>query len=69
MEAGHRSIEHAGRRQPVSKIPPAAWQDPEAFEPEEVREVTEEEEPEPHDGSFKKIAEEDDEAVEDPQED
>jgi hypothetical protein len=52
----------------VSKIPPAAWQDPEAFEPEEVREVTEEE-PEPDDGSFKKIAEEDDESVQDPQQD
>jgi hypothetical protein len=51
----------------VSKIPPAAWQDPEAFEPDEVREVTEETEPD--DGSFKKIAEEQDEAVEEPEED
>jgi hypothetical protein len=51
----------------MSKIPPAAWQDPEAFGPDEVREVTEETEPD--DGSLKKVAEEQDEAVEDPEED
>lgn len=51
----------------MSKIPPAAWQDPEAFEPDEVREVAEE--PEPDDGSFKEIAKEQDEAVEEPEED
>jgi hypothetical protein len=50
----------------MSKIPPAAWQDPEAFEPDEVREVTEEGTG-PDDGSFKKVAEEQDEAVEDPE--
>ncbi len=51
----------------MSKIPPAAWQDPEAFEPDEVREVTEGAEPD--DGSFKRVAEEQDEAVEEPEED
>ena len=51
----------------MSKIPPAAWQDPDAFEPDEVREATQETEGD--DGSVKKVAEEDDEAVEDPQED
>ncbi|MEP6476492.1 MAG: hypothetical protein ABJC60_04395 [Actinomycetota bacterium] len=51
----------------MSKIPPAAWQDPEAFEPDEVREVSEE--PEPDDASFKRIAEEQGEAVEEPEAD
>jgi hypothetical protein len=52
----------------MSKIPPAAWEDPGAFEPDEVREAAKEIEPD--DGSFKEIAEEeDDEAVEDPDED
>jgi hypothetical protein len=59
----------------MSKIPPAAWQDPEAFEPDEVREAETEPdkgvaaETELDDGSFKEIAEEQDEAVEDPEED
>jgi hypothetical protein len=30
----------------MSKIPPAMWEDPEAFEPDEVREVTVESDPE-----------------------
>ncbi len=51
----------------MSKIPPAAWQDPEAFEPDGVREVAEE--PEPDDASFKMIAEEQGEAVEEPEAD
>ena len=51
----------------MAKIPPSMWEDPDAFEPDEVREVMEESEPD--DGVFKRIAEEDDEAVEDPDED
>lgn len=49
----------------MSKIPPAAWQDPKAFEPDEAREA----ETEPDDGSFKEIAKEQEEAVENPEED
>jgi hypothetical protein len=49
----------------MAKIPPAAWQDPEAFEPDEAREATEETEGD--DGTFKRIAKEDDEAVEEPE--
>jgi hypothetical protein len=30
----------------MSKIPPATWEDPDAFEPDEVRKVTEEPDPE-----------------------
>jgi hypothetical protein len=47
----------------MSKIPPAAWEDPEAFEPEEVREVTVESDPE--EGTDRRPAEEDDEELED----
>jgi hypothetical protein len=56
----------------MAKIPPAMWENPAAFVPDEVAEATESEptetpEPaEPDDGAFKRIAEEDDEAVEDP---
>ena len=55
----------------MSKIPPAMWEDPTAFVPDEVieREDKEATEPaEPDDGAFKRIAEEDDEAVQDPDE-
>jgi hypothetical protein len=50
----------------MSKIPPAMWEDPAAFVPDEERPATEEAEPD--DGVFKRIAEEDDEAVQDPDE-
>jgi hypothetical protein len=50
----------------MSKIPPAMWEDPDAFEPEEVREATEETEPD--DGVFKRVAKDDGEAVEEPAE-
>jgi hypothetical protein len=59
----------------MAKIPPAMWENPAAFVPDEMDEATESEpaEPaetpgptEPDDGTFKRIAEEDDEAVEDP---
>jgi len=46
----------------MSKIPPAAWEDPEAFEPDEVREVTVE--PDPETEAPKRHAE-DDEDLED----
>ena len=56
----------------MAKIPPATWEDPAAFTPDEAaEEQTErpaEPEPEPDDGSFKRIAKEDDEAVEEPEE-
>jgi hypothetical protein len=55
----------------MAKIPPAMWEDPTAFVPDEAteRDVEEATEPaEPDDGVFKRIAEEDDEAVEDPNE-
>ena len=47
----------------MSKIPPAAWEDPEAFEPDEVREVTVE--PDPDDEKPPRRVEEDDEDLED----
>jgi hypothetical protein len=47
----------------MSKIPPAAWEDPEAFEPEEVREVMVESDPEEE--PPRRSAEEDDEDLED----
>ncbi len=56
----------------MAKIPPAMWENPAAFVPDEVAEATEAEPTEtpeaaePDDGTFKRIAEEDDEAVEDP---
>jgi hypothetical protein len=46
----------------MSKIPPAAWEDPNAFEPDEVREVTVE--PDPEDEQPRRV-EEDDEDLED----
>ena len=52
----------------MAKIPPAMWEDPAAFVPDEAveREAEEPAEPsEPDDGAFKRIAKEDDEAVED----
>jgi hypothetical protein len=54
----------------MAKIPPAMWEDPAAFEPDAKERETEEatEPAEPDDGVFKRIAEEDDEAVEDPDE-
>jgi hypothetical protein len=55
-----RSIEKEGA---VSKIPPAAWEDPEAFEPDEVREVTVESDPETE--APKRHTDEDDEDLED----
>ena len=48
----------------MSKMPPAMWEDPEAFVPDEAAT----ERPEPDDGTFKRIAKDDDEAVEDPDE-
>jgi hypothetical protein len=47
----------------MSKIPPAAWEDPEAFEPDEVREVTVE--PDPDDEHPARRPAEDDEDLED----
>jgi hypothetical protein len=47
----------------MSKIPPAAWEDPDAFEPEEVREVMVESDPE--EGPPQRTAEEEDEELED----
>jgi hypothetical protein len=47
----------------VSKIPPAAWEDPEAFEPDEVREVMVE--PDPEDERPPRRPVEDDEDLED----
>ena len=55
----------------MAKIPPAMWEDPAAFVPDEAleREAEDTTEPaEPDDGVFKRIAKEDDEAVEDPDE-
>ena len=55
----------------MAKIPPAMWEDPAAFVPDEAveREAEEATEPaEPDDGAFKRIAKEDDEAVQDPDE-
>ena len=47
----------------MSKIPPAAWEDPEAFEPDEVREVTVESDPDTE--APKRHTDEDDEDLED----
>ena len=60
----------------MSKVPPAMWENPAAFTPgdaaenetERSAETAEPEAPEPDDGSFKRIAKEDDEAVEEPEE-
>jgi hypothetical protein len=49
----------------MSKIPPAMWEDPEAFEPDEVREVTVESDPENEAEAPKRHIEEDDEDLED----
>jgi hypothetical protein len=47
----------------MSKIPPAMWEDPEAFEPDEVREQMAETDPEGE--APTRPAEEDDEDLED----
>jgi hypothetical protein len=47
----------------MSKIPPAMWEDPEAFEPDEVREAMVEPDPE-HERPTRRL-EEDDEELED----
>lgn len=54
----------------MAKIPPAMWEDPAAFVPDEGKEQADEVTvpAEPDDGVFKRIAEEQDEAVEDPDE-
>jgi hypothetical protein len=55
----------------MAKIPPAMWEEPASFVPDEAeeRETEEATEPaEPDDGVFKRIAQDDDEAVEDPDE-
>jgi hypothetical protein len=46
----------------MSKIPPAMWEDPEAFEPDEVREAAESD---PEDQVPKRPIEEDEEELED----
>jgi len=51
----------------MSKIPPAGWEDPEAFEPEEVREVVVESDPE--EGADQRPADEDDEDLDEDLED
>jgi hypothetical protein len=63
--------DHRRKERIMAKIPPAMWENPAAFVPDEVNETegdpTETPEPaDPDDGTFKRIAEEDDEAVEDP---
>jgi hypothetical protein len=58
-----RSVAPSNKEGAVSKIPPAAWEDPEAFEPDEVREVTVESDPETE--APKRHADEDDEDLED----
>jgi hypothetical protein len=58
----------------MAKVPPATWENPAAFTPDEAgedeaqRPPEPEPEPEADDGSFKRIAKEDDEAVEEPEE-
>ena len=54
----------------MTKIPPAMWEDPAESVPDEAREEGEEatEPATPDDGVFKRIAREEDEAVEDPEE-
>ena len=47
----------------MAKIPPAMWEDPEAFEPDEVREVTIQ--PDPEDRPPTRRLEDDDEDLED----
>jgi hypothetical protein len=49
----------------MSKIPPAMWEDPEAFEPDEVREVMVESDPEAEAKTPKRHTDETDEDDED----